>query len=259
MEKNTFYNWFLETNRQNDIKEQQKLVDAAQPTKEFFLEKISELPKGSVFLGEKLIKNIKEGFRGQLCPKDVIGILDEIMDPNNSSAKLHWCKSVRKQGVEKLQRKFLSDKFGIKIFAGKKYGVTASGINSYRFELSTGEFLQGVRKTQGKTSKSMDGKTPIKNPNNAWTFQKVTTDNGGGTDSVEAEVIETINAAKKCIHNLGSSDFYIFLLDGPFYQRKQYKTDKKTRFEKLFELSENQIIVATSDTLSDELKKRDLI
>lgn len=259
MEKNTFYNWFLETNRQNDIKEQQKLVDAAQHTKEFFLGKTSKLPKESVFLGEKLIKNIKEGFRGQLCPKDVIGILDEIMDPNNSSAKLHWCKSVRKQGVEKLQRQFLLENYKIQILAGKNHNITASGDDSYRFDLKTGELLKGVRKIQGKTSKSMDGVVVVKTTSKVWTFQKVTTDNGGSTDSVEAELIETIYAAKKCVNDLKIEDYFVFISDGPFYQRKQHKTDKKTRFEKLYELSEKQIIVATSDTLFYELSERNLI
>ena len=259
MEKNNFYDWFLETNRQNDIKEQQKLVDVAQPTKDYFLGKIDKLPKESVFLAEKLIKNIRDGFRGQLFPKDIIGFLDEIMDPNNSSSKLLWCKSVRKQGVEKLQRQFLVEKYKIKIFAGKKNNITASGDYSYRFDLKTGELLKGARKVQGKTAKSMDGYIAVKTPVKVWTFQKVTTDNGGGTDSVEVELIETIRAAKKCVNDLKSKDYFAFIADGPFYQRKQHKTDKKTRFETLCELAEEQIIIANSDTLCDALKKRGLI
>ena len=232
MEKNSFYDWFLETNRQNDIKEQQKLVDVAQPTKDYFLGKIPKLPKGSIFLGEKLIKNIEDGFRGQLFPKTIIGFLDEIMDPNNSSSKLLWCKSVRKQGVEKLQRQFLLNEYKIKILSGKKNGISAAGDNSYRFDLTTGELLKGVKKIQGKTSKSMDGIPVFETPNKGFVFQKVTTDNGGGTDSVEVELIETIVAAKKCVNNLKNDNFFVFIADGPFYQRKQHKTDKKTRFEK---------------------------
>jgi hypothetical protein len=259
MEKNSFYDWFLETNRQNDIKEQQKLVDAAKLTKDYLEGKITKLPKGSVFLLEKLTKNIQEDFRGLLVPKTTIGILDEILDPSNSSAKLQWCKSVRKQGVEKHQRQFLLNEYKIKILAGKKNGISAAGDNSYRFDLTTGELLKGVKKIQGKTSKSMDGIPVFKTPNKGFVFQKVTTDNGGGTDSVEVELIETIIAAKKCVNNLKNDNFFVFIADGPFYQRKQHKTDKKTRFEKIYELSEKQIIIATSDTLCDELKKRGLI
>jgi hypothetical protein len=257
MEK--FYPWFLETNRLSDIKEQLKLVEAAQPTKDFITGKISKLPKGYTYLYNKLIKNIQESFRGMARPKTTVEILDEILNINNSSALLHWCKSVRKQGVEKLQRKYLKDKFNIQINAGEKYGVTASGPNSFRFSLETYELLKGVKKTQGKSTKSMDGWISLKDLCKGWTFQKVTTDNGGSTDSVEAEVIETVKAAKKNIELNKSSDKFIFLLDGPFYQRKQFKSDKKTRFEKIYELSENDVIIATSDTLFDELKKRNLI
>jgi hypothetical protein len=259
MNKITFYNWFLETNRQNDIKEQQKLVEIAPLVKDYFLGKISKLPSGSIFLAQKLEKNIRDGFRGQLVSKDIIGFLDEIMDPNNSSAKLLWCKSVRKQGVEKLQRQFLFEKYKIKVLAGKKHEITASGDNSYRFDLKTGELLKGVRKVQGSTSKSMDGRVVVKTPLKVWTFQKVTTDNGGGTDSVETELIETIHAAKKCVNELKTQDYFVFISDGPFYERKQYKSDKKTRYEKLYELSEERIIIATSNTLSHELEKRGLI
>lgn len=256
---NSFYSWLLETNKLSDVKEQQKLIEAAQPTKDFILGKITKLPKGYIYLYNKLLKNIKDGFRGLARPKDIVGILDEILDINNASALLLWCKSVRKQGVEKLQRKYLKDKFNLQINAGENYGVTASGPNSFRLSLETYEFLKGVKKTQGKNTKSMDGWIPLKDSTKGWTFQKVTTDNGGGTDSVEAEVIETVKAAKKNKELNKSSDKFIFLLDGPFYQRKQFKSDKKTRFEKIYELSENDVIIATSDTLFDELKKRNLI
>lgn len=253
-----FYDWFLDTNRKSDIEEQQKLVIAAGFLKDYLLGKIPKLPKGSIFLANKLKKNIEQGFRGQLIKKTVIGHLDEILDPNISCSKLHWAKSVRKQGVEKLQRKYLHEKFQIEILAGKQNGLTASGENSYRLNLETGELMKGVRKIPGVHSKSMDGKNRIKNIN-LWYFQKVTTDDGGGTDTVEIETIDLIKAAKKCVHDRKSSNVFIILTDGPFWQRKQYKKDKKTRFEKLHDLSENQIIVATSDTLLNELKERNLI
>jgi len=257
-----FYDWYLETNRQLDISEQKKLVEIAKPTKDFYLNKLDKLPKGCVFLSKKLLKNIQEQFRGQLRPKDIIGILDEILDENNSSAALLWCKSVRKQGVEKLQRIFLKENYGINILSGKKNGVTPSGSNSFRFNLETGDFVQGQRKIPGKFTKSMDGYFFILCESvliKVWIFQKVTTDNGGGTDNVEEEVIQALSTIKKFKSLKKTSDKFVFLLDGPFYQRKQYKTDKTTRFERIYDLSDNDIIVATSDSLKSELSKRNLV
>jgi hypothetical protein len=253
-----FYDWFLDTNRHEDIKEQEKLIDAAKQLKDYFTNGKNKIPKNSIFLYRKLIKNIQEGFRGQIVIKNVIGILDEIIDPNNSSSKLYWCKSVRKQGVEKLQRKYLKEIYKVEILSGKENGVTPSGPNSFRFKLDDYEFVKGAKKIQGKTTKSMDGFINLESGVKGWTFQKVTTDNGGATDSVEAEVYETIKAVKNYFKIKNSSDKFIFILDGPFYQRKQYKSDDTTRFGKLYNFSDDNILIVTSDSLLDELKKRGL-
>ena len=259
--KSKFYKWYLETNRQNDIKNQQNLIVDAQNVKNYLLGVIEKLPKRSNFLLKKLIKNIQEGFRGQDRPKDIIGILNEILDPNNSSALLYWCKSTRKQGVEKLQKQYIKQVHSIDIFSGKEHNLTPNGPNSIRLNLENGELLNG-KKTTGKTSKSADG---FINPNQIekekliYTVQKVTTDEGGGTNSVEEEIITMINTSILNNENYKNSPYWCFILDGPYWLRKDHKKDTKNRFEKLIEKQTNKIIICTSDTLKSELEKRELL
>ena len=45
--------------------------------------------------------------------KNILGIIDEILDPTNSSAKMCWSKSPRKQGVEDIQQNYLKFIFDI--------------------------------------------------------------------------------------------------------------------------------------------------
>jgi len=258
----TFYNYYLEQNKIKDIQNQQECVNAAKSIKSYFTKNEEKLPNKYKWLLEKLTKNIQDTYRGQLVVKDMLGILNEIIDSNNSSSKLYWCKSPRKQKIEEIQRNFILLNHNINILAGKKFGVCASGDNSYRFIYETFEFKKGVNKKEGSTTKSMDGliqQSDLNTDLKCWVFQKVTTDDGGSTNSVEEEVIETIKVANKNIEKFKEQNVFIFLLDGPYWGRKQYKKDSKTRFEKISEMSSDYVIICDSNTIKNELVKRKLI
>jgi hypothetical protein len=258
----TFYSYYLEQNRIKDIQNQQECVEAAKSIKSFLEGKIEKLPKKDKWLYEKLTKNIQDAYRGQLVDKNLNGIIDEIIDMNNSTSKLYWSKSPRKQKIEEIQRDFILLNHGITILAGKQFGVCASGDDSYRFIYETSEFKKGVNKKEGMTTKSMDGLVQQNELNTnlkCWIFQKVTTDDGGSTNSVEEEVIETVKVANRNVDNFDQQNVFIFLLDGPYWERKQYKKDIKTRFEKISDMSSDRVIVCNSNTIKDELVKRNLI
>jgi hypothetical protein len=258
----TFYNYYLEQNRTKDIQNQKECVDAAKSVKLFLTGDIQQVSKKYKWLYEKLIKNVQGMYRGQLVSKDIYGIIEEIIDDNNSSSKLYWAKSPRKQKIEELQKNFISLTHGITILSGKQHGVCASGDNSYRFIHETSEFKKGITKKEGVTSKSMDGllqQNGLNSDYKCWVFQKVTTDDGGSTNSVEQEVIETIKTASKNISNYESRNVFVFLLDGPYWERKQYKKDIKTRFEKISDMSSERVIVCNSNSIKDELIKRNLL
>lgn len=258
----SFYNYYLEQNRIKDIRNQKECVKAAMSIKSFLMKDIPEIPKKYKWLSDKIFKNIQDKYRGQLFEKDVIGVINEIIDQNNTSSKLYWSKSPRKQKVEDLQRNYVLTTHQINILAGKEYGVCSHGDNSYRFVYDTFEFKKGLSKKEGVTTKSMDGLIDEKCLNvksKCWVFQKVTTDDGGSTNSVEEEVIKTISVANKHYNKFQNSDYFIFLLDGPYWLRKQYKSDLKNRFEKIFDMSSEKIIVCDSNTIKSELEKRKII
>ena len=258
----TFYDYYLEQNRVKDILNQKDCVNAAKSIKSFIEGTINEIPKKHKWLFDKLSKNIQNNYRGLLVEKDILGIVNEIIDPNNSSAKLHWSKSPRKQKIEELQRDFILSIHNITVLAGKNFGICATGKNSYRFNYETLEFKKGVDKKEGSTTKSMDGLIDPSNLNTThkcWVFQKVTIDDGGSTNSVEEEVIETIKVANKNVDKFGNQNIFIFLLDGPYWGRKQFKKDNKTRFEKISEMSSDCVIICDSNTIKNELIKRNLI
>jgi hypothetical protein len=257
-----FYNYYLEQNRIKDIQNQKECVEAAKSIKLYLTGSIQKLPQKYNWLYEKLTKNIEDNYRGQLVVKNIIGIIEEIIDMNNSASKLYWSKSPRKQKIEEIQRNFISFTHGLTILAGKQFGVCASGNDSYRFIYETSEFKKGINKKEGITTKSMDGlilQTELNTDLKCWVFQKVTTDDGGSTNSVEEEVIETIKVANKNVNNFPVQNIFVFLLDGPYWERKQYKKDNKTRFEKIFEMSSGYVIVCNSNTIKSELIKRKII
>lgn len=258
----TFYEYYLEQNRIKDIQNQKECINAANSIKLFLTNNVQKLSQKHKWLYEKLVKNIENNFRGQLVKKNVLEIIDEIIDINNSSSKLFWSKSPRKQKVEELQRNFISLNYGLTILAGKKHGICQSGSNSYRFIFDTSQFKKGINKKEGSTTKSIDGILESEELNSRlkyWVFQKVTTDDGGSTNSVEEEVIETIKVANRNVENFEEENVFIFLLDGPYWERKQFKTDDKTRFGKINSISSNRVIVCNSNNIKEELIIRNLI
>lgn len=242
----SFYNFYLENNRKKDIINQQECLDAAISIKSFINNEIKKIPKKHKWLFEKLQKNITDGFRGQLVFKDFSGIIEEILDENNSSAKLLWSKSPRKQGVEDIQQSYLMSAHSLDLSL-----LSKSGKNSLKFNSNTGELVSNVSRKQNHT-KTLDGK--IKNISvKNYTFQKVTTDDGGSTNSVEDEVHTTINSAL-----IRDNNYIIFILDGPYWKRPSSEDKSKTRFEMIYQKSTNKIIVCDSDSILTELSKRNI-
>ena len=83
----TFYEYYLEENRKKDIKNQEDCVIAAKSIKLCLENKTKSIPKKHQWLSDKIFKNIRDKYRGQLVDKNVMGIIDEIIDPKNSSSK----------------------------------------------------------------------------------------------------------------------------------------------------------------------------
>jgi len=250
-----FYDFFLKTNIEKDIFFQKELVVAAKEYKKSLLDSSYALDKKYFWLKEKLEKNVQDKFRGMLIEKNVLEILEEILDPNNSSSKLHWGKSPRKSGIEKIQVEFWEKYLKIDLKIGKKNGVTSSGQDSYRFSLD-GEFLKGVKKDKTKNTKSIDAVFL----DNYYVILKVTTDDGGSTNSVEEEIITLIKSATKFLEkNPDDLKKFVFVLDGPYWMRKDNLDKSKTRFNVLYKNSQDKLIICTSDTVIDELKKRNFI
>lgn len=247
-----FYDFFLMKNREKDIFFQKKLIESASEYKKSLLDFNFKLNSKHNWIKEKLEKNVLHGFRGLLIEKNILQILDEILDPNNSSAKLLWSKSPRKSGIENIQVEYWKEKLNIDLKVGKNNGITANGKNSYRFS-HDGEFLTGVVKNKKNNTKSLDGKFL----DNWYAMLKVTTDDGGSTASVEDEIITTITACKKFLKkNPSDEKSFAFVLDGPYWQRKDNQDKSKTRFEVLYEESEDKLIICTSDTIKSELNLR---
>jgi hypothetical protein len=190
-----------------------------------------------------------------LIKKNVLEIIEEILDPNNSSSKMFWAKSPRKSGIEKIQVEYWKKYLGIDLKIGKENGITALGKNSYRFSLE-GEFLKGVKKDKNKNTKSIDAIFL----DNFYTILKVTTDDGGSTNSVEEEIITLIKSATKFLEKYPNDlKKFVFVLDGPYWLRNDNLDKSKTRFDVLFENSQDKLIICTSDTVKSELEKRGFI
>ena len=131
--------------------------------------------------------------------------------------------------------------------AGKEHNFSSRGKNSFRIS-KKGELLKGVKMNRNNHHKSFDGKVLDEL---SLVFQKVTTDDGGSTDSVYTEVYETILSCELYhSNNLGSQQRFVFLLDGPFWERKDSKDDIKNRFQRLEEHSNNKLFIVNSDTIN---------
>jgi len=243
-----FTEFFLNYGVNQDLINQQELIRAANSIKELLLTPpytLDKLPKSHRWLLDKINKQLIH--RGCSRDRSIIKICDEILDETNSSALLLYAKSPRKQGVEVVQRSYVLDTYGIEILAGKKHSLCSNGLNSVRISVS-GELLSGVKMNRKLHRKSFDGFIGTKKN---LVFQKVTTDNGGSTDSVFTEVLETIESCIKYITmNPHSENKFIFLLDGDYWGRKDLTTDEFTRFENLKTFENDKLFVCSSDTLS---------
>ena len=159
-----------------------------------------------------------------------------------------FSKPFMKQGVEDTQLFYLKDKYFIQSNRGKsdKFPITANGENSYRFT-NDGQFKKGIKKTN-KTSKSIDSLIFI-GDTRFWTTQKVTTDDGGATNSVNDDIIKFLKPNMIFLNrNTNNTDKFVYLLDGPYWKRKNRKTDKYNRLELLQKEFQNEnIIICDSD------------
>jgi hypothetical protein len=159
-----------------------------------------------------------------------------------------FAKPFMKQGVEDTQLFYMYDKYKIQSNRGasSKFPITANGNNSYRFT-NEGEFMKGIKKTN-KTSKSIDSLIIVKNTK-FWTTQKVTTDDGGATNSVNDDIIKFLKPNLLFLEkNPKFTDKFVYLLDGPYWKRKNRKDDNYNRIEILKnEFKTKNIIICDSD------------
>jgi|688.fasta_scaffold174938_1 hypothetical protein len=243
----TFYDYFEQKNKDKDLVNQDECITSAKSIKKN-INDLSKLPKTHKWLLEKIQKQLRH--RGCLRDRTIDSICNEILNPENSSALLHYSKSPRKQGVESLQKEFIEKKWGIKILSGKENKLTPNGPHSYRLT-KDGVLVKGVKMDRSIHHKSFDGKII---DDQILVFQKVTTDDGGSTDSVYEEVYETMMS---CLNFLGKNtetkQKFVFILDGPYWDRKDSKEDSKNRFEKLVSYSSSGLMVVNSNTIKKSL------
>lgn len=177
---------------------------------------------------------------------DVKIILKKIVNDEFFAAT--FSKPFMKQGVEDTQLFYLKDKYSIDSNRGKlnEFPITANGKNAYRFT-NEGEFKKGIEKTN-KTSKSIDSLIFINNER-FWATQKVTTDDGGATNSVNDDIIKFLKPNILFLNtNPTNTDKFVYLLDGPYWKRKNKKNDKYNRLELLQkEFQHDNIIICDSD------------
>jgi hypothetical protein len=242
-----FYLWFQNVNKEKDLHNQKELITNAIGLQKK-IETNDELTDGEKKLFQKINHRVNKN--GILRTVSFQSILGEILDSNNSSSLWLYQKSPRKQGVEKLQVQFLKEKYNILLLAGKENNLTPNGPNSIRMS-KDGELIFGGKKNYRNHCKSFDSKLDEE----SLVFQKVTTDDGGSTDSVYEEVISTLEACKLYFHKHPDSSYkFIFLLDGPFWERNEHKN--LTRRKNLIQIVDNypQIFICKSNNLFQTLK-----
>ena len=239
-----FYSWFQQTNIEKDKQNQEEVLSIAKTLKQKIHtnEKLSDEEK---WLWGKIYFRISKN--GSIRPQNIESILDEILDSHNSSSLALYQKSPRKQGVENLQRDYVFNKHTIELLHGVEHELTPNGDYSIRLT-KEGDLKYGGKKDSRKHLKSFDSK--LINPP-AFVVQKVTTDDGGATDSVREEIIATLNASKLYLDKNPHSGYkFIFLLDGPYWEREgDYGLSRR---ENLIEMTKdyNQIFICTSDNIN---------
>lgn len=242
-----FWEWFKSDRIYEGLMNQIEVVEHAKIIKKYIDNYLEKIPSTVKWLYKKLT-NENNNPINYLVETSLIGLVDEIIDPNNASSKKHFAKYVMKQGVEGKQLFYLKQRYGLEFYHGKSADIPicASGKNSYRFT-NDGEFKQGIKKTNG-TSKSMDS-LYINNMIKYWTTQKVTTDDGGATNSVNDDIIKFLKPNMLYLKkNSNTNERFVYLLDGPYWLRKNCKDDKLNRIELLrLEFNHPNIIIMNSD------------
>jgi hypothetical protein len=244
----SFFDWFMEERIRAAIQNQKNCVASARVIKDYLDGKIKKIPSKDKWLYNKITNNNNATSFYLVKNTDSYKLLREIIDPNNSSSKKLFAKPFMKQGVEDTQLFYLKDKYSIESNRGKcaKLPITANGENSYRFT-NEGEFKKGIKKTN-KTSKSIDSCIFI-DATKFWITQKVTTDDGGATNSVNDDIIKFLKPNLLFLsNNPSTADIFVYLLDGPYWKRKNRKSDKYNRIELLQkEFNSKNIIICDSD------------
>jgi hypothetical protein len=247
-EYSSFFDWFINERIRGTRQNQQECIDSAKCILDFLNKKINKIPHQHKWLYNKLTNDNNTSDFYLVDNTDLYKLLNEIIDINNSSSKKLFAKPYMKQGVEDTQLFYLKNKYGINSNRGGKseIPITANGINSYRFT-NDGEFKKGIKKTN-KTSKSIDSLICIGNTK-FWVTQKVTTDDGGATNSVNDDIIKFLKPNLLFLNNnLKNTDKFVYLLDGPYWIRKNRKSDKYNRIQLLQkEFKHKNIIICDSD------------
>jgi hypothetical protein len=247
LEYKTFFDWFRADRTYDTLINQLDCVEDAKVIKTYLNGDLKKLPKRVEWLYNKLT-NENNDPSNYLVETSLMKLIDEIIDPNNASSKKHFAKSAMKQGVEGKQLYYINQRYGMEFHHGSKseIPICASGKNSYRFT-NEGEFKKGINKSNS-TSKSMDS-LYIQNVIKFWTTQKVTTDDGGATNSGNDDIIKFLKPNMLYLNkNPNTSERFVYLLDGPYWERKNRKDDKLNRIELLrSEFKHPNIIIMNSD------------
>jgi hypothetical protein len=249
LDYNSFFDWFKADRTYDTLNNQLNCISAAKVIKNYLNGNLKKLPNEVKWLYNKLT-NENNDPTNYLVEMSLMKLIDEIIDPNNASSKKHFAKPSMKQGVENKQIFYLKERYGMKFNHGStaKIPICASGANSYRFT-SEGEFKKGIKKSN-HTSKSIDSLfINDVDVTKFWTTQKVTTDNGGATNSVNDDIIKFLKPNMLYLKkNPNTSERFVYLLDGPYWERKNRKDDELNRIELLREEYKHpNIIIMNSD------------
>jgi len=250
----TFDDWFVEKVRYGNAINQMEVIESAKVIKRFINNDIDKIPSKHKWLYNKITNenNLPENY---IVPyTDTLKLCNEILNPRNASSKKLFSKAYMKQGVEADQIEYLDKKYNLLFSRGIDgyFPITANGKNSYRFT-KNGEFKQNIKKTNN-TTKSIDSCLYHKE-NVYWTTQKRTGPDGGATNSVQDDIVKFLRYNKLYLEKKESTNnwFFLYLLDGPYWQRKDRNTDMYNRIETLqFEYNHPKIIITTSDEFGIE-------
>lgn len=232
----TFFEWFEKERIEQTIKNRNECIESAKN----LLKNIDS--KKDSWLKTKISNYLeRHGFDNSI--EDIL-----LKISKDSYFAAHFAKPFMKQGVEETQLFYLKDKYDINSHRGKncEFPITANGYNSFRLT-NQGEFKKGIKKTNN-TSKSIDSLIFI-DSKKFWITQKVTTDDGGATNSVNDDIIKFLKPnilfLEKKTNNI---DKFVYLLDGPYWKRKNRKDDRYNRLEILQqEFRHKDIIICDSD------------